>query len=146
MRLTALLLVLNSRSLSNILFLYSSCILETAAYQILAAYRSCPPLEDLGIVLELQTSNTNPESTRTRAWLKTFIFTPSQLLKSGAWKVPLRHIPIRPNASPSELETLPLYGHAAIYIRIVNHWDTELQSQTSISPSNYIDYAYPRSE
>lgn len=100
----------------------------------------CPASPELGLVVELQTSDSSPEQLRTRAWLKLDLFDNNRNLRSGAWKVPFYFPPIIPEMSTSELLSRPRYETAELYLRVVNNRDTGSQSAASISPANHIDY------
>ncbi|XP_013082308.1 uncharacterized protein LOC106067643 isoform X1 [Biomphalaria glabrata] len=102
----------------------------------------CPPESDLGIVVELQAAGSAPGSehdqTRliTRAWTKIPLFDSQDRLMTGRHRLPLRAVPLKPYIPMHELNTIPQYGEAELYYRIVNMRDAQSQSMATIAATN----------
>ncbi|XP_076440309.1 uncharacterized protein LOC143279891 isoform X2 [Babylonia areolata] len=105
----------------------------------------CPPQPDLGIVVELQAAGApgiTQDLTRliTRAWTKVPLFDGQGRLFAGRFRLSLRCSPIKPFVPFGELESIPQYGDAELYYRIVHYRDASLQSLATIAAANRDSY------
>ncbi|BFY99768.1 hypothetical protein BsWGS_02807 [Bradybaena similaris] len=102
----------------------------------------CPPQPDLGIVVELQAAGSVPGSEHdqsrliTKAWTKVPLFDSQERLMAGRHRMPLRAVPIKPYIPMHELSSIPQYGEAELYYRIVNMRDAPSQSMATIAAVN----------
>ncbi|XP_025108860.1 uncharacterized protein LOC112573069 isoform X2 [Pomacea canaliculata] len=102
----------------------------------------CPPQSDLGIVVELQAagatgSQHDPTRLITRAWSKIPLFDGQGRLMPGRFKLPLRCSPIKPYIPFGELDSIPQYGDAELYYRVVHYRDASVQSLATIAAINH---------
>ncbi|KAK3090147.1 hypothetical protein FSP39_009490 [Pinctada imbricata] len=109
----------------------------------------CPPEDDLGIVVELQTSggpasDYDKHSLITRGWTKLPLFDSRGQLIAGKFRIPFRNVPIKPFLHPSQVQSLPKFDDAELYYRVVNMRDAEVQSMLDISASNSYQYRVPQ--
>ncbi|XP_013420709.1 uncharacterized protein LOC106181016 [Lingula anatina] len=109
---------------------------------------NCPPSLDMSIVVEMQVSggtgsHNDSRKLVSRAWTKVDLFDDSMRVQSGRWKVPFRVLPVRQHVQTSELNTIPQYGVAELYLRIVNARDAASQAMVSVTTQNSYLYRYP---
>ncbi|GFR57810.1 coiled-coil domain-containing protein 17 [Elysia marginata] len=106
----------------------------------------CPPQGDLGIVVELQAAGSIPGAEHdqsrliTRAWTKIPLFDSQERLMAGRYRLPLRAVPIKPYIPIQDIGSIPQYGEAELYYRIVNMRDAYNQSMAPIAANNQDHY------
>ncbi|PAA84032.1 hypothetical protein BOX15_Mlig013049g2 [Macrostomum lignano] len=101
------------------------------------------PLPGMGAVLELQCRETSSRHLFSRAWTRLGLFDSERRLVSGRFKLPLRILPIKPDAGPAQLNSVPQWGNAILHVRVANARDGPAQDAFIPQPSNTNLYSFP---
>ncbi|KAK2156510.1 hypothetical protein LSH36_211g01013 [Paralvinella palmiformis] len=102
----------------------------------------CPPSPHLYLVVELQAAAPGGHLS-SRGWCRLNLFDSTSRLRSGRLRVPFRILPIRPGCSSAELNSMPQYGIAELFLRVVHFRDADVQSMVTVSQNNDYRYLYP---
>ncbi|XP_075250609.1 uncharacterized protein LOC142342860 isoform X2 [Convolutriloba macropyga] len=101
------------------------------------------PSENTTILVQVQATNSTTADLETIAWTKILLFDDQLRLISGRWKLPLRKLPVRPETTPRDLNTIPQEGGMELFYRLVNYRDKGTQNNVRFGPQNHQEYQYP---
>ena len=80
-----------------------------------------------------------------RGWCKINLFDDSLRLQSGWWRILVRDTPILLDQQISTLNTIPKFGEAELFLRLVNHRDAADQADIPVDVSKMLPmYCHPQ--
>ncbi|XP_068599554.1 coiled-coil domain-containing protein 17-like [Brachionichthys hirsutus] len=76
-------------------------------------------------------------------WARLELFDQYNQLRSGHWRAPVRHLPVKPSLNVAQLNSVPQLGNMELCLRLVNGRDAAVQTLAPINPTSSPHYEYP---
>ncbi|XP_070688344.1 coiled-coil domain-containing protein 17-like [Pempheris klunzingeri] len=120
-----------------------------AALSVTQPVHRLQPSPSLSLVVEVQTASDldvhNQEVFKLAScgWTRVQLFDQYNQLCSGHWRVPVRSLPIRPNLSLAQLNSVAQAANMELCLRLVNGRDGDVQTLEKPDPTSTSHYKYP---